>query len=358
VNVIRVCELFSGIGGFRYGLEAASNQFKTVFANELDRWAASIYRHHWPDGSLCEGDIRNIQSKDIPDFDILCAGFPCQPYSLASGKRKGLKDPRSTLIYEILRITKTKQPQMLFLENVPGIFSIQQGEVFQTILEKMGQLGYICEWKVLNSRFFGVPQSRRRVFIVAHTTKRNRGGGTVFPIPQNNDNNCKKNSRGRKIVSSTPTASSGTKCNIGGHTLVTQSVVPTITAHIGNVGGSEPFVVVPRPTAKEENQIRVYADCVPTLMSRMGTGGGNVPFILREDTPWRMRRLTCVECERLQGFPDYWTQYGLTTTGEQIEISNTQRYKTLGNAVTTNVIAEVGKLIMDFFSKNRRCNNA
>ncbi|MCL1976522.1 MAG: DNA cytosine methyltransferase, partial [Candidatus Bathyarchaeota archaeon] len=74
-------------------------------------------------------------------------------------------------------------------------------------------------------------------------------------------------------------------------------------------------------------------------------------------TPWRMRRLTCVECERLQGFPDYWSQHGLTLTGEQIEISNTQRYKTLGNAVTTNVIAAVGHLIADFFLKNRRCNN-
>ena len=138
---------------------------------------------------------------------------------------------------------------------------------------------------------------------------------------------------------------------------MTQSVVPTITAHVGNVGGSEPIVVVPRPVAKDTDQLRVYTNCVPTLMSRMGTGGGNVPFVLHEDTPWRMRRLTCVECERLQGFPDYWSQHGLTLTGEQIEISNTQRYKTLGNAVTTNVIAAVGHLIVDFFVKNRRCNN-
>jgi DNA (cytosine-5)-methyltransferase 1 len=356
VNAIRVCELFSGIGGFRYGLEAASNQFKTVFANELDKWAASIYRYHWPDGTLCEADIRSIQTRDIADFDILVGGFPCQPFSLASRKRSGLKDPRGTLIYEIFRIAKEKQPKMLFLENVPGIFSIQQGKTFQTIIEKMGKLGYLCEWKVLNSQFFGVPQSRRRVFIVAHTTKRNRGGRTVFPIPQNNDNNCKKNSARREIVSSTPTTSDRTKCTIGGHTFMTQNVVPTITSHIGNGGGSEPLVVVPHPTAKIQDQFRVYANCVPTLMSRMGTGGGNVPFVLHEDKSWRMRRLTCVECERLQGFPDHWTQYGLTATGEQIEISNTQRYKTLGNAVTTNVIAEVGKLIMDFFL-NRRCNN-
>jgi DNA (cytosine-5)-methyltransferase 1 len=358
VNVIRVCELFAGIGGFRYGLEKASNQFKTVYANELDKWAASIYRHHWPDGTLYEGDIRSIQASDIPDFDILCGGFPCQPFSLVSRKRKGFADPRGTLIYEILRIAKEKQPPLIFLENVPGLLSIDQGDVFQTILEKVGELGYVCEWRVLNSRFFGVPQSRRRVFIVAHTAKPNRGGRTVFPIPQSNGDSCEKTLVGREIVSPTPATSDKTNCVIGGHTFVTQSVVPTITTHVGTGGGSEPLVVVPCPTAaKLRDRFRVYADCVPTLMSRMGTGGGKVAFVLGEDNPWGMRRLTCVECERLQGFPDNWTQYGLTAAGEQIELSNTQRYKTLGNAVTTNVIAAVGKLIVDFFLE-RRCNSA
>jgi len=348
VNALKVCELFSGIGGFRFGLEKASNQFKTVFANELDKWAASIYRHHWPNGSLCEADIKNIHTKDIPDFDLLCGGFPCQPYSMA-GKRQGLQDPRGTLFYEILRIAQEKQPQMLLLENVPGLLSSQQGEAFQTILEKMGELGYICEWKVLNSRFFGVPQSRRRVFIVAYTAKRGRGGGTVFPIPQSNDNSYKKTLVGREIVSPTPTTSDRTKCTIGGHTFMTQNVVPTITTHVGTGGGSEPLVVVPRPTAKSVDQFRVYAGCVPTLMARMGTGGGNVPFVLRENDQLCMRKLTCVECERLQAFPDHWTTQGLTALGEQIEISNTQRYKVLGNAVTTSVIAEIGKLILNFF---------
>jgi DNA (cytosine-5)-methyltransferase 1 len=350
VNVVRVCELFAGVGGFRFGLEKTSARFKTVFANEIDKWAASIYRYHWPDGSLREGDIRNIQAKDLPDFDLLCGGFPCQPFSMA-GKHAGLRDSRGTLFQEILRIAKEKQPPMLFLENVPGLLSTHNGTAFQSIIEKMGELGYICEWKVFNSQFFGVPQSRRRVFIVAHTANQNRWGGTVFPIPQSNDHNCKKTSMGREIISPTPTTSSGAKCNIGDHILVTQSVVPTITSHIGSCGGSEPVVIVPRPTAKEGDQLRIYADSVPTLLARMGTGGGNVPFVLREDTPWRMRRLTCVECERLQSFPDHWTQYGLTVAGKQIEISNTQRYKTIGNAVTVNVITAVGKLIMDFFLK-------
>jgi DNA (cytosine-5)-methyltransferase 1 len=334
VNVIRICELFAGIGGFRYGLENASCQFKTVFANEWDKWAASIYRYHWKDGSLCEGDIRNIQTEDIPDFDLLCGGFPCQPFSVA-GKRGGLRDSRGTLFYEILRIAKEKQPKMLFLENVPGLLNIEQGKVFQTILEGLGELGYLCEWKVLNSQFFGVPQHRRRLFIIAHSANRCGGGGAVFPIGNGSgvcvEENCE------------------------------QKVCSTLMASYANRGGGGTYIVQPRPTAKSDEQFRVYADTVPTLMARMGTGGGNVPYVLRENQC--MRRLTCVECERLQGFPDNWTQNGLTVAGEPIEISNTQRYKCLGNAVTTNVIAKVGKLILDFFEKdvesdvNRKCCN-
>jgi len=348
VNDLRVCELFSGIGGFRHGLEKASNQFQTVYANELDRWAASIYRHHWPDGTLCEADIRNIQAKNIPDFDILCGGFPCQPFSTA-GKRSEFRDPRGTLIYEIIRIAKEKQPKMLFLENVYGLLTINQGETFREIIKNIGQLGYLCEWHVLNSRYFGVPQSRRRVFIIAYTAKYARSERTVFPIPKSNDDSYKKTRQ--KIVSPTPTTPLGTKCDFGRSWFVTQYVVPTITCHVGCGGGSEPLVIMPRPTAKSEDQFRVYNKVVPTLMSRMGTGGGNVPLILPKDK-WCMRKLTCIECERLQGFPDNWTQYGLTATGKQIEISNSQRYKALGNAVTSNVIAGIGKLILGFFFEN------
>jgi DNA (cytosine-5)-methyltransferase 1 len=324
VNALKVCDLFSGIGGFRFGLEKASSKFQTVFANELDKWAASIYRHHWNDGTLYEGDIRNIQAKDIPNFDVLCGGFPCQPFSMA-GKRAGRQDPRGTLVYEILRITKEKQPQILLLENVPGLLSINGGKTFQTIIEKMGELGYTCEWKILNSQFFRVPQNRRRLFIIAHTTNHKGGGRTVFPIG-NSDNIYFKKSYGQKVCS-------------------------TIMANYPKRGGGGTYIVQPRPTAKSKDQFRVYVDRIPTLMARMGTGGGNVPLVLRENQ--RMRRLTCVECERLQGFPDNWTQHGLTTAaaGKQIEISNSQRYKAIGNAVTTNVITEIGKLILNFFFK-------
>lgn len=242
---LRVCELFAGIGGFRLGLEKASDQFQTVFANELDKWAASIYRHHWSDDSLCEGDIRNVQAQDLHDFDILCGGFPCQPFSTA-GKRSEFRDPRGTLIYEIIRIAKEKQPPMLLLENVPGLLSIQQGKTFQTILEALGELGYICEWKVFNSKFFGVPQSRRRVFIVAYLATLKYGGGTFFPIGDSN--------------------AVGVKSCQG-------QVCGTLTAGYGNRHEGDTYLIVDYQFGKT----RLYADTSPTLTARMGTAGAREP---------------------------------------------------------------------------------
>jgi DNA (cytosine-5)-methyltransferase 1 len=317
VNDLRVCELFAGIGGFRLGLEKASSQFQTVYANELDKWAASIYRHHWPDESLCEGDIRSIQAKNIPDFDLLCGGFPCQPFS-AAGKRSEFRDPRGTLIYEVLRIAKEKQPKMLLLENVFGLLTINQGETFRKILEEMGNLGYICEWKILNSKFFGVPQSRRRVFIVAYLAALKHGGRTFFPIGDSNTRGDAK--------------SQGQVCS-------------AITAGYGNLHGGDTYLIVDYQFGKT----RVYADAVPTLTAHLGTAGGKGNMLTVYTADKRLRKLTPLECERLQSFPDHWTKYGLTLTEKQIEISKTQRYKTLGNAVTTNVIAEIGKLILNFF---------
>jgi DNA (cytosine-5)-methyltransferase 1 len=281
VNDLRVCELFSGIGGFRLGLEKASNKFQTVYANELDKWAASIYRHHWSDGTLCEGDIKSIQAKDIPDFDILCGGFPCQPFSTA-GKRSEFKDPRGTLIYEIIRLAKEKQPKMLLLENVPGLLNIQKGQTFQTILEELGNLGYLCEWKVFNSKFFGVPQSRRRVFIVAYLATPRQGGRTFFPIGNSNNMGAAK--------------SQGQVCG-------------TLTAGYGGRCGGDTYLIVDYQFGKT----RIYADTAPTLIARMGTAGRKWNMLTICTADRRLRKLIPLECERLQGFPDHWTKYGLIT---------------------------------------------
>jgi len=199
---IRVCELFAGVGGFRKGFEQATDKiqnrqiptrrdsrhkrnnvhactrntrngkplnqnicsFKTVFANEIDKHASAVYRARFGEKGFHEGDIREIRASDIPDHDILCGGFPCQPFSIA-GKRKGFEDTRGTLFFEIARVLKKKKPKFLLLENVKGLLSSEEGEVFKRIINVLNSLGYIVDYRIFDSQYFGVPQHRERVFI-------------------------------------------------------------------------------------------------------------------------------------------------------------------------------------------------
>ncbi|MDR2699305.1 MAG: DNA (cytosine-5-)-methyltransferase [Nitrososphaerota archaeon] len=324
---IQVCELFAGIGGFRLGLENASSQFHTVYANEHDQYAAAIYRHHWPNSNLQEIDVKKVQTQNVPSFDLLVAGFPCQPYSNA-GARKGTKDPRGLLYPEILRFAKEKQPKLLLLENVPGLLCIEQGGVFKEILWSLHELGYTVEWRILDSKFFRVPQQRRRVFIIGYLATFARGGETVFPIPQSGKSYFNKISK-------------------------RQTTCTCLDANYPKGAGGGRTLIIQTNMHKNKNKpvLRVNSEVMPTLCSRMGTGGNNVPMVLRERES--IRRLTPIECERLQGFPNNWTKHGLTPTGETVPISNTQRYKTLGNAVTTTVISAIGKLLIDFLKKQQ-----
>ena len=158
---LKFIELFSGIGGFRLGLEALGH--KCVFSSEIDKYARQTYKANF--GDEPHGDITQIDAKDIPDHDILTGGFPCQAFSVA-GHRKGFDDTRGTLFFEIARIIKYKKPEWLLLENVPGLLSHNQGQTFATIIQVLEQLGYGIDHKILNTKDFGPPQSRRRVFIV------------------------------------------------------------------------------------------------------------------------------------------------------------------------------------------------
>src|SRR3990167_5374578 len=162
---MKFIEMFAGIGGFRHGLE--KHRFKCVWANEIDKYACKIYRKNFGDKELFEGDIRAVDAISIPDHDLLCAGFPCQSFSIA-GKRGGFEDTRGTLFFEIARIASVKRPELLLLENVKGLLSHDSGRTFGTILTTLSDLGYFLEWQVLNSKDFRVPQNRERVFIVGH----------------------------------------------------------------------------------------------------------------------------------------------------------------------------------------------
>jgi len=189
---MKFIDLFAGVGGFRYGLETLNKRrfrkttyprdglsdigsgnkrrrgnkqqtFSCVYSNEWDKYANNVYRKHY--GECDQTDIRKVNAADIPDHDLLCGGVPCQAWSIA-GKRKGFEDSRGTMWYECFRIIQAKKPKYLLLENVKGILSHNGGKSFEQICECICELGYAIDFEVLNSKNFGVPQNRERVFIV------------------------------------------------------------------------------------------------------------------------------------------------------------------------------------------------
>ena len=172
--------MFAGIGGFRSGLTLAGG-FECVGHCEIDRYADASYRaiHDIKESEAFYPDARKIEPRDMPDFDLICGGFPCQSFSNA-GKRKGFDDARGTLFFEIARVVKERRPSYLLLENVPGLLSHDSGRTFSTILATLNDLGYSIEWSVLNSKHFGVPQSRRRVFIIGYLDP--RCAGKILPV--------------------------------------------------------------------------------------------------------------------------------------------------------------------------------
>jgi DNA (cytosine-5)-methyltransferase 1 len=218
---MRYISLFAGIGGFDLALNRLGHE--CVWANEWDKYAAQIYNKNfgklgeWTRSTECvrhngdssdskgeswEGnkgvdtrDIRTVPTSEIPDHDLLVGGFPCQAFSIA-GKRRGFDDTRGTLFFEIARILKDKQPKFFILENVKGLLSHDTGFTFKTIISTLTELGYDLEWQVLNSKNYGVPQNRERVFIVGHI--RGQPRPEVFPIRESDVGDNEKQLSGKE----------------------------------------------------------------------------------------------------------------------------------------------------------------
>jgi len=176
MSAIRYFSMFSGIGGFELGIEAAAHELgiaaECVGYSEIDKHAIRTYEEHYTHDNY--GDATTIDADHLPDFDLLVGGFPCQAFSIA-GKRLGFDETRGTLFFDIARILKAKEPRFFILENVKGLISHNKGQTFRTIIRTLDGLGYDLQWKVLNSKDHGVPQSRERVFIVGNL------GGTPRP---------------------------------------------------------------------------------------------------------------------------------------------------------------------------------
>ena len=359
---LKFIDLFSGIGGFRLGLER--NGFKCVWSCENNKWSNMVYDYQFGGKNNETRDIRNVDKRNIPDHDILCAGFPCQSFSIA-GKRKGFNDPRGTLFFEICKIARIKRPPFLLLENVKGLLSHERGRTFGIILNSLEELGYEVEWQVIDSQYYGVPQHRERVFIIGHLG--GFGGQQIFPIQKCNEilaekNKCEQGEEERiqsKDIVSTIDSRYGA-LRISGETYINDPK-PIIMHRSGDWNNARltcsdiafsilqkfstdncQFVVKPcltpdRPE-KRQNGRRFKEDGDPAFTLT----GSDVHGISIND---EIRRLTPMECERLQGFPDHWTKYGLNNESEKVEISDTQRYNLIGNAVTVNVLEFLGNEI-------------
>ena len=188
--------MFAGIGGFRTGLTNAGDFFMPVGWCEKDKHAQKAYRLlYGTEGEYFCDDARIINPADLPDFDLICGGFPCQPFSVA-GQRLGFADERGTLFHEICRLAEARHPKYLLLENVPGLLTHEGGQTFLAILIALEQLGYSLEWCVVNSANFGVPQDRKRVYIVGYLDS--RLSGKIYPVRESTYSNLKQLIPGRQ----------------------------------------------------------------------------------------------------------------------------------------------------------------
>lgn len=320
---MKFLDLFAGIGGFRMGLESLGHE--CVGFCEIDKFARKSYKAIYDtEGEIELHDITQVTDEEWRKFrgtvDIICGGFPCQAFSIA-GKRKGFLDKtRGTLFFEIARAAKEIKPPLLFLENVKGLLSHDQGRTFRTILSTLDELGYDAEWQILNSKDFGVPQNRERVFIIGHL----RGERTrpVFPI------------RGEsaevpiKII-----GNADPRKKIGSRTLVYDK-----TGLMGALCASdykEPKLIKVGSLEgkyRSSNTIHSPEGLAPTLNTMQG--GGREPKIFIDG---KIRKLTPRECWRLQGFPDW-----AFDKAQEVN-SNSQLYKQSGNSVTVNVIKAIAE---------------
>jgi DNA (cytosine-5)-methyltransferase 1 len=346
-------DLFSGIGGFSLGLKRVFN-IKHSYFSEIDKYAIDVYKHNFKNSTYVKS-VTDIRGRDLPRIDVITFGSPCQDFSMA-GKRKGMGGERSSLISEAIRLIKECRPSFFIWENVKGTFSSNSGEDFWAIIQAFANIGgYRLEWQLLNTKWF-LPQNRERIYLVGCLGE--GSGKQIFPITKNS----KETNELQRQQANTCTLTTRYEAGGNGSYIIERELdAQEKTAIIGYTRDSRGKVI--KRNLKQETN---------TLHSASG-GGGNTDqyilkavqignsetfgnyeregdaFTLRASNPNgvrynnKIRRLTPIECERLQGFPDNWTRNGI----ELGEISDTQRYKMCGNAVTVDVVEAVAKKIKE-----------
>jgi DNA (cytosine-5)-methyltransferase 1 len=396
---LRFLDLFAGIGGFRLALEQAGH--KCIGFCEIDKFARQTYKANFnTEGEVEWHDITTVTDEDVQQLgsvDIITGGFPCQAFSVA-GKRGGFEDTRGTLFFEIARIARILKPRYLLLENVKGLLNHARGETFHTILNTLGELGYWVEWQILNSKDFGVPQNRERVFIVGHFGGKPRR--EIFPITGTNGQALTELTQGLAdayrvydpagVARTLKAEAGGVGAKTGlyavrslgniypsggqnGNVYDPKGLSPTLRSGQGVKGrgigsNNSPKIAVPVLTPdrleKQQNGRRfkepgkglgtnqertgvvelggLYTNTSNDFMRRPLKGLSRTLKAQKHDAAVtdgvRIRRLTPLECFRLQGFPDEFFHRAKATG-----VSDSQLYKQAGNAVTVNVVYEIAR---------------
>lgn len=326
-------DLFAGIGGFRQGFEKAG--FNCVYSSEIDVHAREMYFKNF--GEIPAGDITQVEVKSIPKFDILLAGFPCQPFSIAGGM-KGFSDTRGTLFFDIIRIIERHQPKVIVLENVKHFKNHDKGNTLKVVLKTLNQLGYVNSWKLLNAKDFGVPQNRERTIIVSHLQhshpfdfeKLNKKEPIQLKAILEEDNNNFEylNEDDYTLIDNPKTQLSGLIFVGYRNKNIRKKGTRENTEHLSRVH-------------KQPNRIYSSEGTHPTLSSQEPTGRY---FIYHQNS---VRKLTLRECYRLMGFADNFQWIG----------SNAKLYNRIGNSIVIPMIEEIAHEIKkQLFSKQHKNN--
>lgn len=440
-NEVVILDLFAGIGGFSKGFQDAGFTIKQHFFSEVDRHAIANYKHNFKN-SIYVGPVQTIRGASLPKVDIITFGSPCQDFSLA-GKREGLGGERSSLISEAVRIISEKRPSFFIWENVKGAFSSNNSEDFWAIIQTFANIGcYNIEWQLLNTLWI-LPQNRERIYLVGHLATAGRDFRPIFPFTKNdrlfnegqnrkpqatNSRTIRKNAdmnRDDTYIKAAKTLLGGGKGNTGGlHRDMTTIKATKFSNHQQDRVYDPSGAMCNLPKNRTNDKVKIFAqrdrngvqevefrkdDCTNTLTSvhkdnlvvyntQPRTGDpkvGGTGFLKKENEAYCLdasnsmaietnetgiRRLTEIECERLQGFPDNWTDNGIYLVSKKVnryldrqfltptafgllmlhahnnfktetkEIASTNRYEMLGNAVTAKLVTKIALKLKDNYN--------
>lgn len=320
---IKFIDLFAGIGGFRYSFEQSG--CKCVFSSEINEACQKVYENNY--GDKPRGDITKIEPNEIPDFDILCAGFPCQPFSIC-GKKMGFEDTRGTLFFEICKIIKEKNPKVVLLENVKHLTKHDGGKTFKTIIATIEELGYNVSYRVLNSKDFGVAQSRERIIII----------GTQVGAFNFDDLHTSEEMQIKEILDKDGNFEYLDKSE---YTLIDKQYIKRQKSGLIFVGyrnkgmwktGVRPNTEHLSRVHRQPNRIYSVDGVHPTIPSQE-TSGRFWIYLEEEDA---VRKLTLNECYKLMGFPNSFVR----------DENSGNAYKQCGNSVVIPMISEIAKSII------------